>query len=499
MTRQPYCAFTSGARTLPALFARSLVARADLPALHWRESVSTFDDIARRSTRLASVLRGRGLRKGDRLGVYLPNSPAWIDLYVACSSLGMIVVPINVLYREREVGHILSDAAPAAIVAAGDVPGAGATPVWTVDALVSAAPGESATHEESLVPDDPALIVYTSGTTGRPKGAVLSHANLVANAEALLEAWAITARDRLLLTLPLFHVHGLGNGLHCWLAAGCLLRLEERFDHQHAAGWFREFQPTLFFGVPTIYSRLLEVDETEARAIGAKARLFVSGSAPLPAAVIDAIEQRFGQRILERYGMTETLMTLGNPLDGERRAGSIGLPLPGVAARMVDTFDAPVAVREVGELQVKGPTVFRGYWRREDATAAAFTADGWFRTGDLAERADDGYVTLRGRRSDLIISGGFNIYPREVEEVLLEHPSVDEVAVAGVPDARRGELPAAFIVPAAGMLVDAQVLERHCRERLASFKVPRRFVSVDRLPRNALGKVVKSQLPLDGG
>ena len=495
--------------TLPNYFARSLKDHAEAPALEWHGQLSTFGQVARRAERLAGVLRARGVGKGDRLALCLPNSPVWIELYLACVSIGAIVVPVNILYRDREIAHIVADAEPIAVVARESVvPGVDRSLVWSVNELEGyengaalptdvddpAAASVALSAESPVDPSDPALIVYTSGTTGRPKGAVLSHANLVANAAALLTAWRMTARDRLLLTLPLFHVHGLGNGLHCWLGSACLLRLEERFDHQQAAQGFRDFRPTVFFGVPTIYSRLVEIDPETAQELGRSARLFVSGSAPLPSALLERFEDRFGHRILERYGMTETLMTIGNPLDGERRAGSVGLPLPGAEARVVDPNDTPLPDGTAGELQVRGPTVFSGYWRRSADTAAAFTKDGWFRTGDIAERAADGYFTLRGRRSDLIISGGFNIYPREVEEVLTEHPMVSEAAVVGVPDERRGELPVAFIVPAAGQSIDIDTLERHCRLHLASFKVPRRFETVDRLPRNAMGKVVKGAL-----
>jgi malonyl-CoA/methylmalonyl-CoA synthetase len=335
--------------------------------------------------------------------------------------------------------------------------------------------------------------VYTSGTTGQPKGAVLTRNNLAANAENLVTCWKISQNDRLLLALPLFHVHGLANGLHCWLSSGCRLRLETRFDHTAAAGWFLEFQPTVFFGVPTMYSRMVEWPAAVTREIGRRARLFVSGSAPLPPALLDAFEQRFGHRILERYGMTETLMTLGNPLEGERRAGTVGLPFPDVSIRIVNAEGHGVRAGEIGELQVKGPTVFKGYWRREEATRQAFV-DGWFRTGDLAEQAADEYVTLRGRASDLIISGGFNIYPREIEEFLLEQPEISEAAVVGIPDERRGEVPVAFLVLTAGAAVSEGELEARCRTHLASFKVPCRFSTVGSLPRNALGKVQKHLL-----
>jgi malonyl-CoA/methylmalonyl-CoA synthetase len=321
---------------------------------------------------------------------------------------------------------------------------------------------------------------------------VLSHNNLLANTVNLVGCWRITATDRYLAVLPLFHVHGLANGVMTWLASGCRMRLVERFDAARAVEWFTSFQPTLFFGVPTIYVRLLDVPRQAAAAIGARMRLFVSGSAPLPAAVFDEFRTRFGHAILERYGMSETLMNISNPYAGERRAGSVGLPLPGLSTRLVGSDGVDVAGGETGELLVRGPNVFAGYWGQPEATAAAFV-DGWFRTGDLAQRAADGYYTLRGRRTDLIISGGFNIYPREIEELLLEEPDVREAVVVGVPDPRRGELPVAYLVT--DRPIDAPALEARCRRALASFKVPRAFVRVDALPRTALGKVQKHLLP----
>jgi malonyl-CoA/methylmalonyl-CoA synthetase len=337
--------------------------------------------------------------------------------------------------------------------------------------------------------DTPAAIVYTSGTTGQAKGAVLTQGSLAANARTLVEAWRITADDRYLAVLPLFHVHGLGNGVCSWLVSGCRMRLVERFEHDKAGALFEEFRPTLFFGVPTIYVRLLELPDEAARRIGSRMRLFVCGSAPLPAPVFEAFRAKFGHAILDRYGMTETLMTIGNPYESERRPGTVGRPLPGVEVRIVGPGGRDVAEGETGQLLVRGPAVFAGYWRQPDATAAAL-AGGWFCTGDLGERSADGYVTLRGRASDLIISGGFNVYPREIEDVLLEQPGVREAAVVGVPDERRGERPVAFFAGDA----DPAALEAACRRQLASFKVPTAFVRVDALPRNALGKVQKHLL-----
>jgi malonyl-CoA/methylmalonyl-CoA synthetase len=271
------------------------------------------------------------------------------------------------------------------------------------------------------------------------------------------------------------------------------MRLEERFDATRIAGVLRAFRPTLLFGVPAVYVRLLELDDDLAHDIGAHARLFVSGSAPLPAHVHDAFGEQWGHRILERYGMSETLMTIGNPLAGERRPGSVGFPFPGTQVRILDAAGQPVPNGTVGELWVRGPTVCAGYWNRPDATAQAFV-DGWFRTGDLGERSDDGYVTLRGRGTDLIISSGFNVYPREIEDVLVELPGVREAVVVGTPHPRKGEVPLAYVV-ADDAAFDPDAIRAECARALASFKVPVAVVRVDALPRTALGKVQKHLLP----
>src|SRR5438477_3081871 len=444
------------------LFDHSLLARRDEIALEWGSETFTFGDLEARSNRVANALRAGGFAKGDRLCVYLANRVELIDLYLGCVKLGVIFVPVNILYRDREIAHITNDAEPKALIA---------EPI---------APSDDATRpRESLDGSTPAAIIYTSGTTGASKGAVLTHDNFLANTVNLLTTWQITSRDRFLLPLPLFHIHALGNGLHCWLVSGCRMRLLERFDRSTAIDEFKSFEPTLFFGVPTVYVRLLDTPPDVARAIGAKMRLFVSGSAPLPAHVLEHFRDLFGHTILERYGMTETFMNISNPYIGERRAGTVGVPLPGVSVRIED-----------GELLVRGPNVFAGYWRRPDATSAAFTSDGFFRTGDLAAVSDDGYFTLLGRKSDLIISGGFNIYPREIEELLLEQEGVREAAVVGVADDVRGEVPVAFIVGD----FDAAELERICREQLASFKIPRCFTRIESIPRTALGKVQKHLL-----
>jgi len=270
------------------------------------------------------------------------------------------------------------------------------------------------------------------------------------------------------------------------------MRLLERFEHEKATAEFLDFKPTLFFGVPTIYVRLLETDPSAAREIGQRMRLFVSGSAPLPAQVLEDFRKLFGHTILERYGMTETLMNISNPYEGERRPGSVGFPLPGITVRVVNGEGRDIPDGETGEVYLKGPNVFAGYWRRDDATRNAFDGE-WFKTGDLCIRSADGYHTLCGRRSDLIISGGFNIYPREIEEFLMEQPGVAEAAVAGESHPVRGEVPVAYLVPRDGA-IDTTALETVCRANLASFKIPRRFEIVEKLPRNALGKVQKHLL-----
>lgn len=455
----------------------------------------TFGALRNRASQMAHLLRARGFTRGDRLCVCLPNSLPFVHLFLACVKLGVIFVPINVLYRDREIGHIVGDAKPRASVTTRQMralfPSSG--DVWTVDEVDAAA--DRLPKDDTRVvldKDDPLAIIYTSGTTGRSKGALLSHQNFLANTTSLLDCWQITERDRYLGVLPLFHVHGLGNGLCCSIAAGSRMRLVTRFEAARAADWFLTFRPTIFFGVPTIYVRLLELPLDMCREIGGFVRLFVSGSAPLPATVFEEFRDRFGHAILERYGMSETLMNIGNPYGAERRPGTVGFPFPHVETRIVDKNDADVRDGDVGELLVRGPNVFLGYWEQPEATAASMT-DGWFRTGDLAERSADGYYTLRGRGTDMIISGGFNIYPREIEELLLELPGVREAVVVGATDQRRGEVPVAYVV--ADESVETPVLENACRQGLASFKMPRAFIRVDAMPRTALGKIQKHLLP----
>jgi malonyl-CoA/methylmalonyl-CoA synthetase len=487
---------------LNQLFDLSLRGRANDIGLEFYDAgavrMLTFGEVDSRANRMANELAERGLAKGDRLCLHLENRIEFIDLFLACIRLGVILVPMNVLYRERELRHIVADSEPKAIVAARDSDAVypdGVT-IWYVDELARAAIQRAGSRLLSnLSGDDPALIIYTSGTTGVAKGAVLSHNNLAANGITITTVWRITSADRYLAVLPLFHVHGLGNGIHSWLISGCRMRLLERFDQRTTPAVLAQFRPTLFFGVPTVYVRLLDpsiVSDEQAAAIGAGARLFVSGSAPLPAHVHESFRRRYGTTILERYGMSEALMIMSNLYEGERRAGSVGPPMPGVSARIVDGEGMVLGDDEVGEIEIKSPHLFSAYWRRADATVAAFH-DGWFRTGDVAVRSPDGFYTLRGRRGDLIISGGFNIYPREIEEMLLEDARIREAAVIGVPDDARGEVPIAYI--AADEDLNVAELTAACRSQLASFKIPRAFIRIHTLPRTALGKVQKHLLP----
>ena len=474
------------------LFDISLKGKKDFVGLEFNQQSYSFGQINQRSNQVANLLVQEGFVAGDRLAVYLENCVEMIDLYLACIKTGIIFVPINILYKEREIGHILSDAAPKKMIANGPVPGQFES--WQLPDLNLALATVKETDIDSshLNGDSPAAIVYTSGTTGTSKGAILTHNNFISNGLNLVICWQIKEQDRFLLSLPLFHVHALGNGIHAWLMSGCFMKLLVRFEHQKAADEFLSFKPTLFFGVPTVYIRLLDQPIETAKLIGASARLFVCGSAPLPAQVLEAFQEKYGHVILERYGMTETLMNISNPYYGERRPGTIGFPLPGISAKMVKPDGTMAQVDEEGEVYVKGPNVFAGYWKREQATADAFV-DGYFKTGDMGVVSADGYFTLRGRKSDLIISGGFNIYPREIEEFLLEQPGVKEASVVGIPHETRGEMPVAYLV--LEPLADLMAIELACQKTFASFKVPRKFLAIDQLPRTALGKVQKHLLP----
>jgi malonyl-CoA/methylmalonyl-CoA synthetase len=473
------------------LFDLSLVGRKNKPALEFESQTFTFGQINERSNRMANFLTSKGVATGDRVCIYLENCVEMIDIYIACAKLGVIFVPINILYKEREITHILSDAEPKIVIADVPVPG-GFEAIQLADLIQEVHQQNDTSIVVRTTGDSPAAIVYTSGTTGLSKGAILSHNNFISNGQNLVSCWQITESDKFLLALPLFHVHSLANGIHSWLFSGCMMKLLVRFEHQKAAHEFLTFKPTLFYGVPTIYIRLLEQSSEIAKEIGSFARLFVCGSAPLPAQVMEDFEKKYGHVILERYGMTETLMNISNPYVGERKAGTVGFPLPGISVRVILPDGQLAAIDEEGEVCVKGPNVFSGYWKREQATQESFI-DGYFKTGDMGILSEDGYYTLKGRKSDLIISGGFNIYPREIEEFLLEQDGIVEAAVVGISHETRGEMPVAYIVT--NEKYHQETIEALCKKTFASFKIPRSFITIDSLTRTALGKVQKHLLP----
>jgi malonyl-CoA/methylmalonyl-CoA synthetase len=476
-------------RTLPAAWVDVWARAPRAPVLFESDRGWTAaGELEEQSRKVAGRLQAAGLKPGDRMLFSAQASTDLVIAHVAALRAGVVVVPANSAYRERELAHIVADARPTAALLddperAGWVKAA-AHAALVVDPTVDL-PEREAECLDAAAPEDPALIGYTSGTTGSPKGAVLTHANLLAGSESVALAWHWTAEDRLVLALPLFHSHGLCVGLHGTLLAGASAVLLPRFDVACVLDAAGEHGASLFFGVPTMYRRLARSGRVGELS---RLRLCVSGSAPLPAELHEVITQRGGQQVLERYGMTETLMNVSNPYDGERRPGSVGLPLPGVEVRLADGQE--------GEIQVRGPNVFGGYWERPEATAESFE-EGWFRTGDLGSLDSDGYLRILGRSKELIITGGLNVYPREVEDVLLSHPDVAEVAVVGTPSDEWGELVTAFVVSNAEHPA-ADALLAFAADRLAAFKRPRRVQFVDVLPRNALGKVLKHELPVKG-
>lgn len=490
------------------------------PSVFWQGNPISYAELAAQSAGWAKLLHDHGVMPGDRVGLYIPNSPTFVAAYLGAQLAGAAVVLINTQYRAGELQHILHDSAARLVVA--DAAGRShlaqaQCAVPTLDAVDP--PPVAYSTLTPPAPTDLALLAYTSGTTGRAKGAMHTHASLAANSAAVTQAWHWTNADRLLLVLPLFHIHGLGVGVHGTLLTGASLDLRSRFDAAEVLEALAGGAISMFFGVPTMYTRLIaEAQAAEQRNNGrteqsvplfsgssvplfarSSVRLFVSGSAPLTPQTFAEFQELFGQPILERYGMTETVMNLTNPYSGERRPGSVGMPFPGQEARIVAVRTRePLPDGAIGEIEVRGPHVCAGYWQNAAATAEVFHADGWFSTGDLGFRSADGYFTITGRAKELIISGGYNVYPREIEETLLQHPAVAECAVYGVADADLGERVAAAIVlrPAVDLTPEAATaaLSAFCREQLAAYKLPRVIHYVDVLPRNAMGKVQKHLL-----
>ncbi len=460
------------------------------------------------AAQMAHALTDCGLQPGDRVAAQVTKSAEALALYAACAQAGFVFLPLNTGYTAAELAYFVEDSGAKALV--------GDASKWTaldpiakscnaqlltlngdatgslMERAVGFATEFDTAHRQA---DDLAALLYTSGTTGRSKGAMLTQSNLLTNAEALVDLWRFTDQDVLLHALPIFHTHGLFVASNTCLLAGSQMILLPKFDLDQVL----ENLPkaTSMMGVPTFYTRLLGDDRFTKDRVG-HMRLFTSGSAPLLAETHVQFEQRTGHRILERYGMTETNMSTSNPYDGDRRAGTVGFALPDVAIRIVDKDTGDLCpVDEIGQLEVKGPNVFSGYWNMPDKTAAEFRPDGFFMTGDLAKIDADGYVHIVGRSKDLIISGGYNIYPKELELVLDEQAGVLESAVVAAPHPDFGESPVAVLVPETGVTLDVSVIERAVSAELASFKRPKTYVILPELPRNTMGKVQKNILRED--
>jgi len=488
-----------------ATFAWGKPADRERPLLTAPNGVTySYADAWRESACIANFLAATGLEPGDRITVQTSKSPQTIWLYLACLRAGFVYHPLNDAYQPAELEFFVNDTEPRAIVCdqAGEDTFANLVArrdcrLLTMDGCGhgSLADGAADAAEEFTTldceQDTTAVLLYSSGTTGKPKGAMLTHGNLAANTTTLVNAWGFSAADRLLHALPIYHAHGLFVGLGCALTSGCTMTFLTKFDVREVMRCLPG--TTVMMGIPTFYSRLLgekDFGPDTCRSI----RLFISGSAPLPAEMHEQFHTRTDHAILERYGMTETSMLSSNPLDGERRPGTVGPSLPGITIRVVDAADQPVATGAIGEIQVKGPNVFKGYWRLEAETTAEFTADGFFRTGDQGTLCADGYLTIIGRSKDMIISGGLNVYPREVEQAIDALDGVVESAVIGVPHADFGEGVIAIAVVERGFDPIEQDMLATLRGRLANFKSPKRLFFVPQLPRNTMGKVQKNTL-----
>jgi malonyl-CoA/methylmalonyl-CoA synthetase len=498
---------------LYALLASGFPMDKALTAIETPDREYSWNDIDEISARFASLLQALDLPAGSRIAVQVEKSPEALMLYLASIRAGLVYLPLTTAYRAAEVEYFLTDAEPAVVVcdsknleAINSVAAkAGTAQVYTLDedgtgSLAIAAASQSDEFETvRSQPDDLAAILYTSGTTGRSKGAMLTHRNLSSNAQVLHEFWGWSSNDVLLHMLPIFHVHGLFVASHGALLAGAKMIWLPRLNVDQALRYLPHC--TVMMGVPTYYVRLL-ADERFNRDVCSKMRLFISGSAPLLTETFNDFHERTGQTILERYGMSETIMLTSNPYDaalGERLGGTVGQALPGVSVRVVDDADRPVTASDVGNVQVRGPNIFKGYWRMPEKTREEFTADGWFRTGDVGhwggvKGEPDNYLSIVGRSKDLIISGGYNVYPKEIETVIDEMPGVLESAVIGVPHADFGESVVAVVVPKEGETLDSASMMATLKAQIANFKVPKQIHIVDHLPRNTMGKVQKNML-----
>jgi malonyl-CoA/methylmalonyl-CoA synthetase len=496
--------------SLPEHFRRVFSAELNRVALELPNGRYRYGEILEKALVTAGWFRKQGVRPGDRVAVHMSPNLDSVLCYLASLFYGTILVPLNPRYTAEETEYFLEDAEVRLFLCREGAEATEASGGWRVffrpegSHLRQTGQGDSipafvrdcSPHKlrDRTASEETALLCYTSGTTGRPKGAMITQANLACMAASLHKAWGWSRDDVLLHALPLFHVHGLLVALQGALYAGARIVLMPRFEARETAEQIARKRATLFMGVPTMYRRLVSLEDSRTPVLE-DMRLFVSGSAPLPADVFHAFQERFGHTVLERYGMTEAGMVLSNPLEGDRRPGSVGLPLPGVSVRIVDPeTNEEVPSGQIGELLIRSGSVCKGYWRRPEATKEAFTSDGWLRSGDVARQDEAGYFTLVARRKEIIISGGFNVYPKEVETVLERHPAVVEAAVFGATDTDLGEQVRAAVVPAGEETVTEQELIRFCKTSLTSYKCPRKIRFLDDLPRNPMGKVVKERL-----
>jgi malonyl-CoA/methylmalonyl-CoA synthetase len=458
------------------------------------------------SARLANLFRSYGIAEDARILIQADKSVEALQVYLGTLQAGYIHLPLNPAYQKDEIAYFMGDARPAIVICAPQcldwieplAKSAGAVACFTLDADGHGTLMEAAAKQSAAAPvavrqaDDIATILYTSGTTGRSKGAMLSHRNLASNARVLKDYWGWQQGDVLIHVLPIFHVHGLFVAINGALLNGSLMLWHAKFDVAKVIECLP--RATVFMGVPTLYVRLL-ADARFNRERVSNMRLFVSGSAPLLIETFREFQERTGLTILERYGMSETVMLTSNPWKGgERRGGTVGLPLPGLTLRVVDADNQAIPAGEIGSIQVKGDNVFQGYWGMPEKTAEEFTANGFFRTGDVGVQSQDGYVTIVGRSKDLIISGGYNVYPAEIEGYLNEMEGVADSAVVGVPHPDFGEVGVALVVPKKGASLDAESLVANLKSRIAGFKVPKRAFVMTELPRNTMGKVQKNLL-----
>ncbi len=488
------------------VFRSAFPADMDTPLLQSADGeLYSYANVVQDSARLANYLLALGGRPGDRVTVQVEKSPDVLCLYLACLRAGLVYHPLNMAYRHSELAYFLSDAQPRIVVCSAPAKPlfdtlagqAGVEHVLSLNddhtgSLIDAAAGYSDSFDTVVVHDnDLAALLYSSGTTGQPKGIMLSHGNLASNGKTLVKLWGFEPDDRLLHALPIFHVHGLFVAIHCVLLSGSRMCWLPSFDARKVTGVLP--QCSVMMGVPTYYTRLLD-DVKFNRACCVNMRLFISGSAPLLTDTFEAFHARSGHAIIERYGMSETGMNTSNPLGGERRAGTVGPALPDVDLRIVNAQGESCAPGIAGGLWVRGPNVFQGYWNMPEKTRESFDAEGFFDTGDIASMSADGYVSIVGRSKDMIICGGLNVYPKEIELLLDELDGVQESAIIGVPHRDFGEVVVAVIVRSTAYTLDEAELVDFCKTRIANFKVPKRVFAIDELPRNAMGKVQKNLL-----